>query len=60
VEQDGAENYVFQLAVPDALDQEQIDANRRRDLPELDMEHDAEHLQADADIYPPILRGKTI
>ena len=35
-----------QLAVPDALDHEQVDADRRRDLPELDVDHQ-DHAEQD-------------
>src|SRR6266566_9433058 len=50
VERDRAEHDVLQLAVPDALDHEQIDPDRRRDLPKLDEQHqhDAEHDRVDA------------
>src|SRR5262249_22795121 len=50
VERNRAENDLAQLAVPDALDHEQVDADRRRNLPELDEqhEHDAEQDRVDA------------
>src|SRR6266568_4821601 len=50
MERDRAEHDVLQLAVPDALDHEQIDADRRRDLSKLDEQHqhDAEHDRVDA------------
>src|SRR4051812_42871867 len=50
VERNRAEHDVLQLAVPDALDDKQIDADRRRDLPKLDEQHqhDAEHDRVDA------------
>ena len=37
---DGAPDDVRQLAVPDALDDEQVDADRRRNLPELDEQNE--------------------
>src|SRR5215470_4326281 len=50
VEWDRAEHYLAQLAVPDRLDHEQVDADRRRDLAELDEDHqhDAEQDRIDA------------
>ncbi len=40
MERDCAEDNVAELAVPDALDDEQVDTDRRRDLSELDEEHE--------------------
>src|SRR5215470_17538117 len=50
VEWDRAEHDLAQLAVPDRLDHEQVDADRRRDLAELDEDHedDAEQDRIDA------------
>src|SRR5580692_7099027 len=50
MERDGAEDHFAQFAVPDALYDEQIDSDRRRDLPKLDEEHknDAEKQRVDA------------
>src|SRR6516165_87509 len=50
MERDGAKDHLAQLAVPNALDDEQIDADRRRDLAEFDEEHenDAEQQRIDA------------
>src|SRR6516165_11023161 len=50
MERDGAEDDFAELAVPDALNHEQVDADRRRNLPELDEqdEDDAEQDGIDA------------
>src|SRR5262245_58961252 len=50
MEGDRPQHDLAQLAVPDALDHEQVDADRRRDLPELDEddEDDAEQDGIDA------------
>ncbi len=44
------DDHLGELAVPDALDHEQVDADRRRDLAELDEqhEHDPEQQRIDA------------
>src|SRR5262249_31281497 len=46
MERDRADDDLAQFAVPDALDHEQIDPDRRRDLPELD-EDDEHHAEQD-------------
>ena len=38
MERDRAQHHLGQLAVPDALDDEQVNADRRRDLPQLDVD----------------------
>src|SRR5262245_37051983 len=50
MERNRAEHDLAQLAVPDRLDHEQVDADRRRDLAELDEDHqhDAEQDRVDA------------
>src|SRR5262245_47878461 len=49
VKRDGADHHLAQFAVPDALDHEQVDADRRGDLAELDEDHqhDAEQDRVD-------------
>src|SRR5258705_9801326 len=46
MERDGAEHDLAQLAVPNALNDEQIDADRRRNLPKLDKQHE-DHAEQD-------------
>src|SRR5580658_8201506 len=50
MERNGAEDHFAEFAVPDALYDEKIDSDRRRDLPKLDEEHknDAEQQWVDA------------
>src|SRR5580704_18121051 len=50
MERNGAEDHFAQFAVPDALYDEQIDSDRRRDLPKLNEEdeNDAEQQRVDA------------